>query len=871
MQRLNDVLADLVPSYLVPLFWQHGESETVLREEIRQMHSKGIGSFVLEARPHPDFLGERWWYDLDLILDEAQKHGMQVYVFDDAHFPSGFAAGLVRDHHPELLKVYLDERHIDARGPLSGSSFNLSAWLAPGETLVRITAARRADGDSFMDGSTLVDLTSNTADGKLYWDVPVGSWRIFLLVCTRSGGEEGTCDYINPLLPEATRAYLDYVYEPHYHHYASLFGSTFAGFFSDEPRFGNAPTYYAVLGQHRMVLPYSPHLLEQLSRVLGEDFTKYLPLLWYAAESEVTSRIRYTYMDTVSRLYAENFNQPIGAWCRQHQVKLIGHVVEDNGAHARLGFGSGHFFRAISGQDVAGLDVVYQIWPGYDSGHFATPFGDWDADFFHWGIAKLASSAAHIDPKKHGVTVCEAFGAYGWQEGLKLMKWLTDHLCVRGVNTFIPHAFSPKDNDPDCQPHFYARGANPQWRYFGVWSAYANRLCHLFSGGQHIAPAAVLYHAEAEWSGAYQPFHQVVRALAEAQIDCDVLPVDALVDPAACQVKDKRFTINQEDYRALVVPYAERLPEMLLDRLAEMSAAGIPVVLIDGYPIGTSLQPIHFSETIETLKTGSTVSIRSLSALPGHLRSLGVCELEVNPPSPALRVYHYTHPGLDLWFFTNDSRSALIDTAVRFERSGQAAAYDALENVLYRFPAASSEPHAAVRLCLEPYQSLMIVFGEDLTLQQLPELEMPCIGRPVELQPDEWKVSVATAEQYPQWTPTPIVRGPGNAALPGLLPRFSGTLRYETSLHWDGKQTPLGLDLGEVYETAEVWLNERTLGVRICPPYRFGLAGVLQPGENQLKIEVTNTLAKARGDNVFDRAMPQEPSGLIGPLRLLFE
>ncbi len=104
----------------------------------------------------------------------------------------------------------------------------------------------------------------------------------------------------------------------------------------------------------------------------------------------------------------------------------------------------------------------------------------------------MATSAAHLDPRKQGTTVCELFGAYGWQEGLKLMKWLTDHMLSRGVNFLIPHAFSPKYNDPDCPPHFYSRGANPQWRYFGAWSAYANRLCHLLSGGRHVAPVAVV-------------------------------------------------------------------------------------------------------------------------------------------------------------------------------------------------------------------------------------------------------------------------------------------------------------------------------------------------------------------------------------------
>lgn len=73
-------------------------------------------------------------------------------------------------------------------------------------------------------------------------------------------------------------------------------------------------------------------------------------------------------------------------------------------------------------------------------------------------MTKLATSLGHLDPRKRGRTFCEIFGAYGWAEGLKLMKWLTDHMLVRGVNHFVPHAFSQKEfPDWDCPPHFYAR------------------------------------------------------------------------------------------------------------------------------------------------------------------------------------------------------------------------------------------------------------------------------------------------------------------------------------------------------------------------------------------------------------------------------
>lgn len=80
--------------------------------------------------------------------------------------------------------------------------------------------------------------------------------------------------------------------------------------------------------------------------------------------------------------------------------------------------------------------------------------------------------------------MCEVYGAYGWTEGLKLMKWLTDHMLVRGVNHFVPHAFTQKAfPEPDCPPHMYAGGQNPQYRYYGYLNRYINRISHLISGG----------------------------------------------------------------------------------------------------------------------------------------------------------------------------------------------------------------------------------------------------------------------------------------------------------------------------------------------------------------------------------------------------
>ena len=47
-------------NYLIPLFWQHGQNGEILREEIRQMQGKGIQQFIVESRPHPDYLKDGW-------------------------------------------------------------------------------------------------------------------------------------------------------------------------------------------------------------------------------------------------------------------------------------------------------------------------------------------------------------------------------------------------------------------------------------------------------------------------------------------------------------------------------------------------------------------------------------------------------------------------------------------------------------------------------------------------------------------------------------------------------------------------------------------------------------------------------------------
>lgn len=862
--RIQDVLENRHANYLLPFFWQHGEEEPVLREEMARIHECGIGAVCVESRPHPDFCGPLWWRDMDIIMDEARGRGMQVWVLDDAHFPTGFANGWIRDKFPALKKVYLAERHLDVVGPQPGASVMIGAWVGDTDRLVAVVAVTRSATGQATETSP-VELTPHVAGDRLHWDIPDGHWRIFIVVETPNGG--GNPDYLNPIDAASCRVLIDAVYEPHYARYSSDFGKTFAGFFSDEPNIGNGGGLYdCAIGRKAMVLPWRAGLLDELAHELGGPVTGRLPGLWDNI-GRSTWPVRYAYMNLVSRLYGRCFTDQIADWCTAHGVEYIGHIVEDNDAHTRLGAGVPHFFRALGGQTMSGIDVaLWQVRPGFDQRTFTWQIeADADGEFFHYELGKLGASLAHVDPKKRGRAVCEIYGAYGWTEGLRLMKWLTDHMLVRGMNHFVPHAFSPKFPDYDCPPHFYARGKNPQYRYFRVLMEYASRVCHLLSNGRHVAEAAVLYHAEADWSGQCMSAKEPMRVLMQAQLDADIVPLDVLGGAAA--VRQGKLVVGDEDYGCLVMPWAQRWPRGAMQTVSGLLDRGLKVACVQDWPADVT-EGDEAGTLLAALRRHPNARVTALEQLPEVLRDWGLTGVRTADRQPYLRRYQYRHEGLAIWMFFNEDPSHPIKTSVYLDGARRVLAYDPFANQLAGVPSLPEDGGARVPLVLAPEESIIMLSGD---VPQAPQqVRWSDARRIVPLAVSQWCVATADAEAYPQFTPWRTLDSPINLCQPGLLPDFSGTIAYETTFITDAPASGrVFLDLGEVGEVAQVSVNGSTLGVRLSRPYVFDVTGVLRPGENALRVEVTNTLVCAMKDEL-SRIAAQCPSGLVGPVDLRY-
>ena len=777
-----DCLEGVQGNYILPFLWIHGEEENTLRKYMEAIDSAGIKAVCIESRPHPDFLGEGWWRDLDVILDEARKRGMKIWILDDKHFPTGQAGGSMEDAPLSLQKRYLGCNMVDICGPQKKMTICIDKLsripinpLAPDKNLydddeLYAVIACKLDGDidrdlDHVDGRT-VDLTEMVQHGSLIWDIPAGMWRVFVFFKTHNGG---TPHYIDLTSKESVKVLLDAVYEPHYSRYSAEFGKTIAGFFSDEPGLGNIPgnSFDCYIGKKRMNLPWSV----ELESALGNGFIGKLPALWceYGSKEE-TAQIRYTYMDALTTLVRTNFSEQIGGWCRNHGVEYIGHIIEDNNAADGLGCSTGHYFRSLWGQDMAGIDDIgAQITMGGANTEHLSFAGSWDGEFFHHVLGKLGSSLAHIDPKKKDRCVCECFGAYGWQEGTQLMKYIADHLLADGINHFVPHAFSAKAfPDMDCPPHFYAGGEDLLYPAFGILMGYLNRMSHILNSYRHTASVAVLYQAEMVWGGGrFIKAQKIARVLREHQIDFDILPVDVLEDGTDI------LTINGRTYDILVVPGCEVLPADLLELLRK---AKYPVLFVDFAPAG--MQTISLKELPSCLKQKAAV----------HL----------SEPHKDIRVYHGMYGENEVYFLFNTSTWEPFNGTVGVSANYR---YDAMENKLYPF---------CGQLYLGPCESTLLI----QTNTQLPVQEEIAQPTNVMYLPSEQMICTQNAD----------------------------VLRYELTLDIASKDVVLKLPY--VRETATVYCNSKLVGTKIARPFVFDLSNSWNPGLNHIAIDVTPTMEK---------------------------
>ncbi|MBB6637195.1 glycosylhydrolase-like jelly roll fold domain-containing protein [Cohnella thailandensis] len=854
------------------------DTEESLRRRIKQFNEHGYYSIVLEYNRTDGSISKTtkfdddWWERLGYISEACKELGMTFWMQDAAPFPTGSANGsFEEEEHRSKSKKFIVEKHLDIHGPIheacipidklaSSIRGNLKEILQNRsdipDKLLYVTAVRKSVDAAGYDSESRIDLTSRVKDGVLRFDFGPGIWRVFAILETYGGGRK---HFMNLLDEESVRVQIDSVHAPHYERLKEQLGVTWMGFFYDEPEIGNLGGYVFdnLPGRSHnamsVPLPWNKDMPQLLEQRFGPDFPTLLPSLW--CDFEGTSPfVRHAYMDTITRLIAKNYNGQVFQWCEERGIAYIGHVIEDENAHSRLGSGPGHFFRVEEGQHIAGIDVVGgQIWPGMDFEGMSW-YGalEGDGEFYHYGLAKLGSSAGHLDPKKQGRSLCEFIGLYGTLAGTRIRKFVIDHLLVNGINNFIP-----AEDGIDLDPVF-SRKLN----------AYTDRMCHVLRDGEHVAPVAVLYHAEAEWSGEFQYFHKPGKALATNQIDYDVVPTDVFArrEEFGTRLQGGRLLIHKESYQALIIPYSQRIPKEVASFIQEAESAGFPVYFVDRHPEG-------FCETANEAMPAQVYSCKAvpLDSLAATLREDGIYEISVSNPQPYLRYLHYRRDDVDLILFHNEEPVKEIETVVTIPTTKPVRVYDVMENRIYAPKAAEAGGNTQIPLKLGQYEAILFMVGENIETITAPDMDdaKELSGR--------WEVSFESLDSSPApeiWISDEL----DDIGSSDRYPDFYGKATYRTTFTSDSK-LPKYLSLGKVSECAEVYVNDQYLGAAVAEPYRFSLGDSVQEGTNRLEIVVTNNRTRSKdagkGNHPLLGSLSAvtynwlEPCGLLGPVKLM--
>ena len=801
---------------IFPFLWHHGESNEAILKEIEKIYECGIRAFCVESRPHPDFCGERWWKDLGFILREAQKRCMHVWLLDDEHYPSGSANGAI-ESRKDLQQTNVILTYMDVCGPLADGKMLLTLYGKEEELVGAFAFPVQDRGFDYRGG---IDLTDRVFNDVLYWDVPEGQYRVFAVYKTKKAAAWNFVDVLNP---KSTALMIEQIYEPHYRHFKEYFGNTFVGFFSDEPRFGNGCSNDWLVRRHwkdrglgviGMAYPWSDEMIS----ALDIQDKRLLVALWHDLPEEECAEFRVRYMDFITEKFAENFSGMLGKWCKEHGVMYSGHIIEDEGAHARTSCSTGHYFRSTRNQTIAGIDVVYnQIDVDFiNATHSSSGCPHLVNDvFYNFGLAKLASSAAHLDAEKQGKALCEIFGAFGWGESVAKMKMLVDFMLVRGINHFIPHAFNPFVEDTDSPPYFYCGGLNPQYDSFKTLTKYMLDMSELFNGGKTDIRVAVLYHADAEWSGyRYMPTETVCKYLMQRQIDFDIVPEYEIQEISAAGVKTKNC-----QYKHLIIPYREYFGKEFKEKLASKHAVW--------------------------------TMVENLSELDG-LDQSEWSSYSLATADPDIRVYKYRKENKVYYFVTNESKR-YIENELLVAEQGYYLCEDKQSGLCESGKIANGLP-----IRLVGGQSAVF----EITATEQPE-EQYCFGEERKIEPT-WKISISSAP-FEKWEFYDETNELYDLAGREHIPDFCGKIKYECTFEAESRERAL-LDFGVSTCGIRVKLNGVDLGERIAVPYAFDVSEALKVGENTLEIVVTTTLGLKKKDRdshfaaIGKYALPQNPT-----------
>jgi len=328
------------------------------------------------------------------------------------------------------------------------------------------------------------------------------------------------------------------------------------------------------------------------------------------------------------------------------------------------------------------------------------------------------------------------------------------------------------------------------------------------------------------------------RICQDNQIDFLFVPADVFAEPDFYKAEiTNTLQVNGQDFQVLVLPYAQFITPETAEAICTLTQNDGKVLILDALPDGlTNGQPLP-----EAVKNLLVVPLNSLYE---HLKPYRTVKL--TPADNRIRAMHYRGEE-ELVYLVNEGDSSYTG-AVRLPMKGEVCMYDPWNNRLETL----KQQDNVIFVTLQPNHSMIVV------AQGERRAEAPLAMRGCPKKMTSFTQSVCRSIDYPDFQKHRQIHTLESYHLTD--PKFSGFIRYETE--FTAGNGFVGLKISDAYEGVEVFVNGKSAGIQILPPFCYDLTRLCKPGKNQLAIEVATTLERERhGKNAA-------PTGITGTVTL---
>lgn len=491
----------------------------ITKEEIEKdlISFKDAGSSQVIIHPRPglitEYLSQNWFELYQFAVEKGEELGMNIWIYDENSYPSGFAGGHVPDEMPESYN--------------QGQGLKMTKFETLPDTSDKYYLCLKEENGVYSDITSLLQ----NEKGK------TGKYLLFSKTYNSKSDWYGGFSYVDLLYPGVTQKFIQITMSGYEKYLGTEFGKTIPGTFTDEPQIGSPGG-----------IRWTPDLFNVFLKKWHYDLRTRLPSLY--EEVGDWKKIRHNYTQTLLQLFIDRWSKPWNAYCEEKGLKFTGHYWEHEWPNMRPG---GDNMAMYAWHQVPAIDMLFNQWDDSTS----------KAQFGNVRSVKELASAANQSGRQRKLS--ETYGGSGWDLSFTDMKRNGDWEYALGVNlmnqhlTYFTMAGARKyDYPPTFDYH------EPWWKDYKYLNNHYARLSLALSSGRQVNDILVLEPTTSAWlydsyakpnkktSVIGQTFQTFVTKLEKSQVEYDLGSENIIKDMGS--VSKGKLIVGQASYSRVVIP-----------------------------------------------------------------------------------------------------------------------------------------------------------------------------------------------------------------------------------------------------------------------------------------------------------------------------